>query len=92
MPGNDNGEPLSIRRSVIVWLAGGVFGWVIAVVLIYGTIRVTSYDNIARDQQHEQSDTATIPDENALQSIAPAAGPSDRKSRDQQNPDRQYRP
>lgn len=84
MPKNDNGEPLSIRRSVIVWLAGGVFGWVIAVVLIYGTIRATSYDNIAEKQQQEQSNSATATDEKALQDIAPAAGSEETPQQDQQ--------
>jgi hypothetical protein len=90
MPGNDNGEPLSIRRSVIVWLAGGVFGWVIAVVLIYGTIRATSYDSIAKDRQQEQSDTATVTDEKALQDIAPAAGPRDGEQSDPQHRNQPY--
>jgi hypothetical protein len=89
MPGNDNGEPLSIRRSVIVWLAGGVFGWVIAVVLIYGTIRATSYDNIAKNRQQEQSLPATATDEKALQDIAPAAGPEDREQFDPQHRNQQ---
>jgi|GEM_PF-3388351 len=74
MPRSDNGEPLSLRRSLIVWLAGGVFGWIVAVVLIYGTIRATSYDNVAKEQQQE-SESVTR-EEKALQDIAPAAGPN----------------
>ena len=73
MPRFDNGEPLSIRRSIIVWLAGGVFGWVLAVVLIYGTIRITSHENVAEDAG-KQPPNAVATEEKKLQEIAPAAG------------------
>lgn len=73
MPRFDNGEPLSIRRSIIVWLAGGVFGWVLAVVLIYGTIRITSHENVAEDATNPSSN-AVATEEKKLQDIAPAAG------------------
>ena len=73
MPRFDNGEPLSIRRSIIVWLAGGVFGWVLAVVLIYGTIRITSHENVAEDAAN-QPPNAVATEEKKLQDIAPAAG------------------
>ena len=73
MPRFDNGEPLSIRRSIIVWLAGGVFGWVLAVVLIYGTIRITSHENVAEDATN-QPPSAVATEEKKLQDIAPAAG------------------
>ena len=75
MPGFENGEPLSIRRSIIVWLAGGVVGWVVAVVLIYGTIRATSNDNFVENAPEEAERSIAV-DEQTLQDISPAAGPS----------------
>lgn len=92
MPKHDNnGEPLSIRRSILIWLAGGVFGWVVAVVIIYGTIRITSHDNIAQDKT-QPSNNSIATEEKKLQEVAPAAGPSTGATAPQATPDTQAPP
>jgi len=62
MSGPEDNEPLSIRRSIIVWIAGAVLGWVIAVVTIYGVLR--SGDHASSIAHEEQT----------LQNISPGAG------------------
>jgi hypothetical protein len=74
MSGPEDNEPLSIRRSIIVWIAGAVLGWVIAVVTIYGVLR-------SGDRAHAPS---IAHEEETLQNISPGAG-GDRNIPDSRN-------
>ncbi len=76
----------SLRKSIIVWIAGAVLGWVIAVVSIYNVLR-NSEANIAETQPgveeptqerslaiEQPADRLTPEELEALIETAPAAG------------------
>ena len=69
----------TLRRSIFIWFCGGVIGWAAAILLVYNVFQ-TSDRQMAQQTQppatvaNSQNDTAADP--NALEKIAPAAGPA----------------
>lgn len=76
----------SLRKSIVVWIAGAVLGWVIAVVTVYNALR-TPEANIAETQpvleqlaperslaMEQPADHLTPEELEALTETAPAAG------------------
>ncbi|RME64774.1 MAG: hypothetical protein D6782_07650 [Alphaproteobacteria bacterium] len=66
-------DRLSIRRSVLIWVAGAMIGWIFAFVGIYSFLRFT--DKAPGEQSRPA--LATDFDARALSEIQPAAGPAD---------------
>lgn len=60
----DKDDRLSMRNSLIVWVAGAVLGWVVAVVSVWTTLSSTEH-NIAENNPA---------DAEQMQQIMPAAG------------------
>ena len=78
---NEKRSPLSPRRTLVVWLAGAVIAWVMAIMGIYALFRtgdtlIAEYFNGATGE-----DTVITQEEaEALSRIAPAAGGNDNGS------------
>jgi len=72
----DNGDKLSMRHSVLVWVAGAVLGWVVAVASVYTALQ----DPDATVAESPEG----IPPEEAekMENIMPAAG----AEKQEQNP------
>ncbi len=72
---NQNSTPqdrLSMRKSVLIWIAGAMLGWVFAFVGIYSFLRFTDHSS----SPHNQPSLATDYDARSLSEIEPAAGPA----------------
>ncbi|MAU41790.1 MAG: hypothetical protein CMF31_09220 [Kordiimonas sp.] len=70
---NNDQNRLSLRHSVLVWVAGAVLGWVVAVVSVYSALRVPENEFAETDQLiAPETDLAADPAE--LDKIMPAAG------------------
>ncbi|GAB4140911.1 MAG: hypothetical protein Tsb0016_08270 [Sphingomonadales bacterium] len=72
---NQNPSPpdrLSLRKSVLIWIAGAMLGWVFAFVGIYSFLRFTDHSG----GSHGQPSLATDYDARSLSEIEPAAGPA----------------
>lgn len=76
----------SLRKSIVVWIAGAVLGWVVAVVSVYSALRAPD-TNIAETQPgleqpaperslaiEQPADHLTPEELEALTETAPAAG------------------
>jgi len=74
-PNKDNRSHLSPRRTVVVWLAGAVIAWVVAILGIYALLR-TGDTLIAEFFKGDAGGNSVITQEeaDALSKIAPAAG------------------
>lgn len=69
-------ERLSMRHSIMVWVAGAVLGWVVAVASVWTALNTTD-SNMAKND---------MPEAEKLQQILPAAGPSKEKDQDKPGP------
>ncbi len=67
-------ERLSMRNSIMVWVAGAVLGWIVAVVSVWTALSTTD-NNIAKNN---------APDAEQLEEIMPAAG-DPKKKQDTEN-------
>lgn len=66
---------LSMRHSVMVWVAGAILGWGVAVVSVYN---VVSSDDDVIAENTEPDNKGTILDEaQKMEKIMPAAGQDD---------------
>ena len=74
-PNKNNRSRLSPRRTVVVWLAGAVIAWVVAILGIYALMR-TGDTLIAEffNGGAGQDSVITQEEADALSRIAPAAG------------------
>ena len=71
---------LSLRNSILVWVAGIVIGWGCAVVLFYQLIRDSAEEGrLGSPMIAEVQDAASVAD------IEPAAGPDSARQIGQQN-------
>lgn len=64
-------ERLSMRNSIMVWIAGAILGWIVAVVSVW-TAMSTTDSNIAKN---------TSPDAEQMEKIMPAAGDPDKNQK-----------
>lgn len=65
---NNSSSRLSMRHSLMVWVAGAVLGWVVAVMSVWTALSTPSNGNIAENSpsQAEQMEQ--------MEQIMPAAG------------------
>lgn len=70
-----NEERLSMRNSIMVWVAGAVLGWVVAVVSVWTALN-TPESNIAKN---------TPTDAEKMEQIMPAAGDQNKKDDDKED-------
>ncbi len=69
-------DRLSMRHSLMVWVAGAVLGWVVAVVSVWTALNTTENSNIANN-------APTTAEQ--MEQIMPASG--DKKSNEESNED-----
>jgi len=62
---------LSMRHSIMVWVAGAILGWFVAVVSVWGVLR-TGESNIAENTPQE--DQILPGDAEKMEQVLPAAG------------------
>ena len=63
-PKNKNNSRLSMRHSLMVWIAGAILGWVVAVVSVWTALNTTD-SNIAKN---------SLSNAEQMEQIVPAAG------------------
>ncbi len=64
IPQGKKNERLSMRHSLMVWVAGAILGWVVAVVSVWTALNTTDR-NIAKN---------SLSDAEKMEQIMPAAG------------------
>jgi len=62
---NSKDDRLSMRHSLMVWIAGAVLGWVVAVVSVWTALNTTADSNIAKNSPSTAEQ---------MEQILPAAG------------------
>jgi len=62
---NGKNDRLSMRHSLMVWVAGAILGWVVAVASVWTALNSTDNNNIAENSPS---------DAEKMEQISPAAG------------------
>jgi len=70
---NSKDDRLSMRHSLMVWVAGAVLGWVVAVVSVWTALNTTTDSNVAKNSPSTAKQ---------MEQILPAAGGKENPGKD----------
>lgn len=69
-----NMNRLSMRHSIMVWVAGAILGWFVAVVSVWSVLKTTE-SNIAENTPEQEQISPDAAEK--MEQVLPAAGPQD---------------